>query len=96
MIPKSNIMDVMNNKLDQLFEEFSSFKREMHETLETLAAKDRQISDLKVYIMNMDERVTKLEDKVADFDVKLRENNLILSGEDLSISTKGENCTEIV
>ena len=96
MPPKSNIMEVMNNKLDQLFEEISSFKREMREMHETLAAKDRQISDLKRYITNMNERVAKLEDKIADNDVKLRENNIILSGEDLPPSTNGENCTEVV
>ena len=41
MPAKSNIMEIMNNKLDQLFEEISSFKREMREMRETLAAKDR-------------------------------------------------------
>ena len=96
MPPKNNIMEVMNNKLDQLFEEISSFKREMRELREALAAKDRQISDLKLYITNMNERVAKLEDKIADNDVKLRENNIILSGEDLPPSLNGENCTEVV
>ena len=96
MPPKSNIMGVMNNKLDQLFEEFSSFKREMREMCETLAAKDRQISGFKVHITNMNERVLKLVNKIDDNDVKHRENNIILSGEDLLTSTYRENCTESV
>ena len=89
-------MEVMSNKIDHLFVEFSSFKREMREMRGALAAKDRQISDSKLYITNMNERVIKLENKVADNDVKLSVNNIILSGEDLNTSTWGENRTKTV
>ena len=49
----------------------------------TLAVKDRQISARKLYITNMNEKVVKLEDKIFDNDIKIRENNTILSGENL-------------
>jgi len=93
MPPKTNLMEAMNVKLDQLFEEVSSFKKEFREIL---ASKDRQISDLKIHVSNMNDRITKLEDRIADGDSKMRENNVILSGQDLPESRNGESCVEVV
>ena len=85
-------MEVINEKLDKLIGEFTSFKSEMRVAI---ASKDREITNLKMQVKTMDDRISELGDKIADSDIKLRENNLILSGDDVAAFTNGKNCVEV-
>ena len=86
-------LQTINSKLDKFMSEFSEFKAEFHETV---AAKDWEILQLRDMVVKLTDRLSKVEDKIADTEAKSRENNIVLSGQDIPSSAPNENCTETV
>ena len=69
-------MEVVVRKLDMLIAEFSKFKKIIRESLLSI---DKEIEDLKCLAKNLTDRLTYLENKVVDDEIKSRECNIILS-----------------
>ena len=87
------LSETINAKLDKLMKEFGEFKTEFQQSN---AAKDREIAELRDVVGKLTDRLSTMEDKVADTEAKARENNIILSGEDVPAAAPNENCTEAV
>ena len=87
------VSEAINAKMDKLIKEFSEFKAEIQRSN---AAKDREIAVLRDEVDRLNDRLSKIEDNLADTDAKARENNLIFSGQDIPTPSPNENCTETV
>ena len=89
----SDTANEMRSRLDDLMDQFSSFK---HDILLDMESKLNDLTEVRNNYEKLASKVSKLEERVDDGDAYERRDCLIFSGDSLPQCEQGENCSDII
>ena len=89
----NRIVSAITLQIDDLRNEMRDMRKEF---ADSLTRKTAEINHLKNEANIFKARLEKMEEKLGDTEAKMRQNNVIFSGEDIPVSIARENCSQVI